>query len=104
MRDGAVGAIAGADIAQDHESRSAVLPTLADVGAMRLFADGMQVELTHQVLEPHIVGSTGRLDLEPRGFSLGERLGAVTPHDLIERFWHWELVSFAARGDPSVEW
>ena len=90
--DGAIGAVPGADVAQDHESGGAVLPTFADVGAVRLLADGMQVELTHQVLEPHVVGTTGRLDLEPRRLALGQRLGAVTAHDLIEILHRWRLV------------
>jgi len=96
--DCAIGAIAGADIAQDHECGGAMLPAFADVGAVRFLAHGMQVELTHQVLEPHIVGAAWRLHLEPRGFSLGERLGAVTPHDLIESIWHL----FEADGEDRV--
>jgi len=65
MGDGAVSAIAGADVAEDHEGGGAVLPALADVGAVGFLADGMEVELAHQALEPHIVGAAGRFDLEP---------------------------------------
>src|ERR1700694_653849 len=86
--DGAVGAVSGADVAEDHEGRGAVLPTLADVRAMRFLAYGMQVELTHQVLEPHVVGASGCSHLEPRRFPLRERFRAVSPHDLIESIWH----------------
>jgi len=45
--DGAVGAVPGADIAEDHEGRGAVLPALADIRAVCLFADRVQVELPH---------------------------------------------------------
>src|ERR1700686_2801159 len=96
--DCAVGAVAGADVAEDHERGCAMFPALADVGAVRFLAHGMQVELTHQVLEPHIVGAARRPYLEPRRFSPGERLGAVTPHDLIESIWHL----FAADGEERV--
>src|SRR5687767_612420 len=91
--DGAIRAVPGTDVAEDHESRGAVLPAFADVGAVRYFAYGVKVELPHQVLEPHIVGTTGRPDLEPRRLAVGQRVGAVTPQDLIESVWHrWRLV------------
>ena len=45
VRDRAVGAVTRADVAQDHEGGGAVLPALADVGAMGLFAHGMQLEV-----------------------------------------------------------
>src|ERR1700674_4218388 len=86
--DGAVGAVSGADVTEDHKGRGAVLPTLADVRAVRFLAYGMQVELTHQVLEPHVVGASGCSHLEPRRFPLRERFRAVSPHDLIESIWH----------------
>ena len=88
MGDGAIGAISGANIAKDHERGGAVLPTFADVGTMGFLAYRMEVELAHQALEPHVVGATWRLYLEPRGFPLGERLGAVTPHYLIKSICH----------------
>ena len=59
--DGAVGAVPRADVAEDHERRGAVLPALADVGAVRFLADGVEVELAHQVLEAQVVGPAGRL-------------------------------------------
>ena len=43
--DGAKTAAAGAGVAEEHHRRGALAPALADVGAARLFADGMQVEL-----------------------------------------------------------
>ena len=39
--DGAVGACAGADIAQDHERGGAAIPALADVRTLGLSADGV---------------------------------------------------------------
>ena len=48
VRDRAVGAVSRADVAENHERRGAVLPALADVGAVRLLADRVQVEVAHQ--------------------------------------------------------
>src|SRR5215208_1426774 len=86
--DGAVGAIPCTNIAQNHECRGPMLPAFADVGTARFLAYRMEIELAHQVLEPHVVGASRRVHLEPRRFPLGERLGAVTPHDLIKSVWH----------------
>ena len=47
-RDVAEGAGAGADGAQDHHRRVLLLPALADIGAGRLLADGVELELAHQ--------------------------------------------------------
>jgi len=88
MGDSAVSAVSGADIAQDHEGRGAMLPTLADVRAMRFLAHRVQVEVTHQLLEPYVVGATGCSHFEPRRLPLRERIRAVTTHDLIESIWH----------------
>src|SRR5690606_22689346 len=65
--DGAETACARADVAQDHEGGGAVLPALEDVGALGLFADGMQGQAPHQVLEPPVVGAQGSPHLEPWG-------------------------------------
>src|SRR5687768_18041044 len=93
MSHGAIRAVPGADVTEDHEGGGSVLTTIADVRSVRFLANGVQVELPHQVLEPHVVGTTGRLDLEPRRLAVGQRIGAVTPHDLIESVWHrWRLV------------
>jgi hypothetical protein len=43
--DVAEAAGAGADVAQDHDGERAVVPTLADVGAARALADGVEAEL-----------------------------------------------------------
>ena len=73
VRHRAVGAVPGADVAQDHEGGGLVLPALADVGAARLFAHGVQPQLAHHALELHVGGAAGRLDLEPPGFADGGR-------------------------------
>ena len=86
--DGAVGAVPGADVAQDHEGGGAVLPALADVGAVRLLAHGVQLQLTHELLEAQVVVATGGLHLEPLRLPLGKRVAAVASHDLDELLSH----------------
>ena len=81
VRDGAVRAGARADVAQDHERRRAVVPALADVGAARLLADGVELQLLHQPLEAQIVLRPRRAHLEPLGLRLAgpdELQGAST--------------------------
>src|SRR5579863_9719584 len=94
MSHGAIRAIAGADVAQDHERRGAMLPALADVGTMGLLTNSVKVQVPHQALEPGIVGPAWRFDLEPARLS-----------DLIERFNHW-LVFYpllhAAESQPNL--
>jgi hypothetical protein len=65
-----------------------VLPALADVGAVSFLADRMEVELTHQILQPEIVGSSGCLNLEPGWLAVGERHDPVPTADLVKRFAH----------------
>ena len=48
---GAESAAARAEIAQHHECCGLVVPALADVGALRAFADGMQPERAGEALE-----------------------------------------------------
>ena len=67
MRHGAVGARARADVAEDHERRGAVVPALADVGAVRVFADGVELQLAHDALQPEVVLRPGRAHLQPLG-------------------------------------
>ena len=57
----------GADIAQYHEGGGAPVPTFADVGAVSLFADRVELLALHQVLELKIAGTARHLDLEPFG-------------------------------------
>ena len=84
--DGAVGAVPRADVAEDHEGGGAVLPALADVRAVRLLADRVEVELAHQLLEPQVVRPAWGANLQPRRLSVGEEFGAVAANDLIQRF------------------
>ena len=70
VRDGAVRACAGADVAQDHERRRSVVPALPDVGAARFLADGVELQLLHEPLEAQIVLRPGRANLEPLGLRL----------------------------------
>ena len=83
MRHGAVGAVSGADIAQNHEGRGAMLPALANVGAVGLFADRIQLEFAHELLDPEVVTAARGFDLQPTRLALRERLGAVPAHDLV---------------------
>jgi hypothetical protein len=69
---GAESAAAGAQVAQHHEGRGLVVPALADVGAVRGLADGMQVEIAGQLLEVVIIVAHRRARLQPVG--LGDRL------------------------------
>src|SRR5215468_6370960 len=66
MRNGAIAAVARADVAQDHEGRGRVLPALADVGAVRLLTDRVQARVAHQPLQSKIVRAAGGAHLEPR--------------------------------------
>ena len=70
VRHGAVGAGARADVAEDHERRRAVVPALADVGAARVLAHGVQLQVLHDPLEPEVVVRPGRADLQPVGLGL----------------------------------
>src|SRR6266487_4848528 len=56
---GAEAAAPRADAAQDHKRSSFVPPALADIGATRLFADGVQRLAAHQLLEIAVVIATG---------------------------------------------
>ena len=59
-------AAAGADVAEDHEGRRAALPALADVGAVGLLADGVQVVAADLLLQPAVVRPARRRHLQPR--------------------------------------
>ncbi len=61
----AEGAGAGAGFAHDHEGRVALLPALADVGAVRLLADGRELEFAHEPAGLGIEGRAGGLDADP---------------------------------------
>src|SRR5215212_4927969 len=65
--NGAEAAGAGADVAQDHEGRGAVVPALADVRAARLLADGVEVEAAHGLSYIAVALSHGRPGFKPLG-------------------------------------
>ncbi len=65
-RDIAEGAGAGAHRPQDHHRRVLLLPALADIGAGRLFAHRVEVELAHQPARRVVLGRPRRLDPNPR--------------------------------------
>ena len=68
--DLAVGAGAGADLAQDQEGSGAALPALAQIGAVRLLADGVEAGVAHEIAQTRVVLPGGELGLEPGGFGL----------------------------------
>ncbi|MDF2704337.1 MAG: hypothetical protein K0S10_3285 [Rubrobacteraceae bacterium] len=66
-QDGAETARAGADVAQDHEGRGAVVPALPYVRAPRLLADGVQTQAAHGLFDVRVALTHRRLCLEPLG-------------------------------------
>ena len=58
-------AAASADVAEDHERGGAALPALADVGAVGLLADRVEVVLLDRLLQAAVGRPAGRRDLEP---------------------------------------
>ena len=65
LRHGAEAAAPRAQIAQQHERRGAMVPALADIGAVRRLANRMQVQLARQRLQVVIVLAHGRARLQP---------------------------------------
>ena len=63
--DGAEPAGPGADVAQDHHRRGALVPALAHVGADRLLADRVEVQAAQQALEVVVVVARGHPGLDP---------------------------------------
>ena len=61
-----------------------MLPALADVRAVRLLADRVEIEVAHEVAEAGIVRAAGRPDLEPGRLPVGEGVGAVEALDLVK--------------------
>ena len=78
--DVAEAAAAGARVAEDHERRGAALPALADVGAGRLLADGVQVLLADQLGQLAVARAAGRGHLEPRRLALAQRADLGAEH------------------------
>src|SRR5688500_5398202 len=69
VRHGAVGAVPGADVAQNHEGGGLVLPALPNVGAPSLLAHRVEAELTHQGLHLDVVRAAWRLHFKPARFA-----------------------------------
>jgi hypothetical protein len=85
-----------------------MLPTLPDVGAVGFLAHRMQIQLTHQVLEPYIVSTTRGSNLEPRWLAFREGSNPVSTHDLVKRIRHSEgifgpLQAHIRFGAPNLE-
>ena len=57
--DGAKTTAARADIAEDHKGGRAVVPALADIGAARALADGVQALVSDEIFNVDIVGRAG---------------------------------------------
>src|SRR5690606_15269534 len=62
---------AGAGVAQDHDGRDAAGPALAHVGAVGLFADGVERVLLEEVAELGVLGPAGHFRADPLGLALG---------------------------------
>ena len=65
--DGAEAAGAGADVAEDDEGGFAGVEALADVGAVGLFADAVEVVLAEEGLDLVVAVAGGEADSEPVG-------------------------------------
>src|SRR5713101_5451545 len=59
-------ACARADVAQDHERRRAPAPAVEDVGALRLFANGVQPLRLNETLELLVVLALDDARADPR--------------------------------------
>ena len=83
--DVAEGAGAGADIAQDHHRRVLLGPALANIGAGRLFAHGVEIEVAHQLARLVEALAGGRADADPVGLADTGRaaLGRLDGRDLV---------------------
>ena len=62
-------AVARADVAHKHERGGTMTPTLADVGTLRLFADGVEVVLAERALEKPVAFAARHAGANPIGKS-----------------------------------
>jgi hypothetical protein len=69
MDDGAVGTIARADIAHEHEGGGAMRETFADIRTACFLADRMEFELGQQRARTQVFGRGGRSHFDPVGMS-----------------------------------
>ena len=60
---------AGAEVAENHKGRRSLSETLADVGAGRFFANGMQVVFAEEALDFGEAGVVGGAGANPRGLA-----------------------------------
>ena len=88
VRDSAIGAVSGADIAKNHERGGPMVPAFADVRAARLFTDRVESKLPHHPLDAEIVLTPRRLHLQPGWLSFGQRLGTMAAEDLVQVLFH----------------
>ena len=70
---GAESAAASADIAQQHEGRGLVIPALADVRALRRFADGVQPKPARQLFQVMEVFANRSFRPQPLRLGLPQR-------------------------------
>ena len=67
LRHGTEATRSRADVAQDHERRGLLRPTLGAIGALGAFADGFQVQLFDQLGRKVIGVAQRHVALEPLG-------------------------------------
>ena len=82
LRHRAKPATARADITQQHECRSSMIPALPDVGALRRFANRMQTQAAGQLFQIMEVFPDWSLGFEPRRFGLPDRRSQLDLHKL----------------------
>ena len=68
--DGAEAAMTRADVAAEHESRSAIGPTLENVWTTRFLTNGVQVESFDQLQHLVLVRWIAQTNAQPFGFGL----------------------------------
>ena len=62
---------ARADVAQNHEGRSALSPAFTHVRAASRLTDGVELVLVHDVAHGAVVRARGQLDAQPVGLAHG---------------------------------
>ena len=92
-RHSAKTAAARARVAEQHHGRGALTPTLTDVGATRLFTDGVEIELAERVLQRRVRLTTGCSNFEPRRLWREARL----IHDVLATLLPYSGQSLLAR-------
>ena len=64
-----------AQLPHDHKGRSMVRPALTDIGALRLFTDGVELKIFNYLAGLKVLRRAGRTHLKPRGL---DECGCVT--------------------------